>query len=332
LWNHEAVNDQAQSTPPPRRFTRRQAIGAGVAMAAGTSGWIYLKSRQAAGEPPLALLHAGDPDSRRFAFLLQSEMTKLGAREAQVYATIAAANESLKLAERGIYALVAAGPAPQNGQLAVIAEIREAAWHTTLWTQRRRVSRAALPQGAELWHTSLASTLASASRGIFSSKLRANPGAIRIYEQTMEPWRQAGALLPLSEDASPRPAWSAPELARVAKGMRDALAVDPAFPVARARLALTLVWSERWDEARKEALQALEGDERVWAANYALGLVQLRAGDPLAGCRYLGRALEVAPFHLEVVAGMPAQCPGAGALIAEVRSVLPRHTLWLNRP
>lgn len=306
-------------------------VGMGAVVAAGTSGWIVLKSRQSAAEPPLAILHAGDAASRQFAFRLQGEMRKLGADEALVFGSMEAANETLRHAERGIFALVAAGPAEGARQLSVISEIREAAWHTTLWTQRKRVEASRIEQAAEFWYTSLASTLASASRGVFSAKMRANPGAVGLYEPAMEPWRKAGLLLPIGESGDGRAALPPSDLERVAKGMREALAIDPAFHVARGRLALTLAWLQRWDEAKAEALRTLENDERSWTGNFALGLVQLQMNDPTAGCRYLGRCLEVAPFRLEVVAHMPDPCGAAAALLAEVRRALPHHAVWLKR-
>lgn len=323
--------DDAPSQAPPRLFTRRQAILAGATVAAATSGWIFLKSRQSSGEPPLALLHAGDEASRDFVFALQREMRKLGAEQARVFGGVSAANESLRDLTRGIYGLVAAGKVEGGNQIAVVAEIRDASWHMPLWTQRRRVEARQVQQGAEFWYTALAATLASASRGVFSSRMRANPGAIRSYEMALAPLLRAGALLPLNEDDLPRDTWPAADLTRMETNLRDALAIDSAFPVARGQLALTLAWAGRWEEASKEAAQALVEDQRLWTANYAMALAHTQASNDGGACLSLGRCVETSPFHLEAAVRITPGCGAAFSLAREVRYALPHHVAWLRQ-
>jgi hypothetical protein len=147
----------------------------------------------------------------------------------------------------------------------------------------------------------------------------------------MEPWRKEGLLLPLAESELPREKRPEDETQRVVKGMRDALAIDPAFAIARGRLALTLAWRGEWEAAEREARQTIAEEERNWAANYALGLLESHRGDKAAACRMLGRCLEVAPLRVEIAAHLPQPCEAASSLVEEVKRVTPRHAVWVSR-
>ena len=305
-------------------------MGAGIAVAVGTVGWVVVRSRRSAQEPPVLLLDAKHQQAAAFLNALETELRSLGARAISRDSSLQAFGQRLMPLRNGIYALLAAG-VNEGGQIAVVAEIREAAWHTTLWVQRRSVSPQDLAGGAKLWFSSLAATLASASRGVFAPRLRANPRAIRLYEEVMEPLRLAGWLYPPAE-SGPLPTLPPPEAQRMAGQLRQAVEADPKFAIARGRLAWVLAHQGLFPDAEEQARETLIQDERVWAAVFAMGLVRAAARDEERACQAFGRCLELAPFQLQAASHLPRNCAAARPLLAELRAIFSGHVQLAESP
>lgn len=318
------------ATPSAPRFTRRQALAAGGVVAGSVMAWIYLRSRRSAGEPPIYLVDSGDAAGRAFQEALLAELRQLGAQAVVGPAPASAMGPRIASLQTGVYALVAAGRSKGDGSLAVVAEIRDAAWHTGLWVQRRRMEAARPRENAALWFTLLASTMASASRGVFAAKTRANPAAAAFFQNAIGLLKRQPQFLLLAEGEAPA-RLTPQQWSDIGTELRRALDVDPDFHLCRGYYALAFAMQGDWERTRAEAIRATQGEERLWAANLALGLAQLQLNDPRAGCRYLARCLELSPFHVEVLEFWPPSCTVGKERVAEAEAVLPRLLTALKR-